>query len=128
MERHIEQFILSAKSKALATCGAQDINVVPVSSVKISEGKIWLIDYFMEKTRNNLIRNGQVALACWTDMMGYQIKGKASYNKEGRDFEEAKKWVKEILPDRTIKGLIIITPEEVYDISPTKNTKECFTL
>ncbi len=127
MDKHIEQFILEATSKALATNGEHGINVIPVSTIKVVDGNIWLINYFMDKTLQNIESNKNVALVCWLKMMGYQIKGKIEVFTEGEKFEEAVKWVKEILPDRTVKGLLILQPKEIFDISPTKNTKEKFT-
>lgn len=124
MEKHIEEFILSAEAKALATYSNDNLNVVPVSSIKIMDGKIWLINYFMNKTLSNILENKSVALVCWRKMMGYQIKGIASYVTFGQDFDESVKWIKSILPDRIVKGLIILTPNEIHDISPTKDTKE----
>ncbi len=124
MEKHIEEFILSAEAKALATHSNDNINVVPVSSIKVMGGKIWLINYFMDKTLANILENKSVALVCWRKMMGYQIKGIVSYVTSGQDFDEAAKWIKSILPDRVVKGLIILTPNEIHDISPTKDTKE----
>lgn len=126
MEKHIENFILSADSKAFATYSDQGINVVPVSSLKVVDGNIWLINYFMDKTLSNIERNPEVSLVCWRKMMGYQIKGSVSYKTEGEDFDEAVKWIKSILPDRVVKGLIILKPKEIYDVSPTKDTKEKF--
>lgn len=126
MEKHVEEFILSAESKALATCADGNLNVVPVSSIKIMNGKIWLINYFMDKTLSNILKDESVALVCWRKMMGYQIKGKTSYVTEGEDFNEAVKWIKSILPERVVKGLIILIPEEIHDVSPTKDTKGKF--
>ncbi len=126
MEPHIEKFIVSADSKALATCAKGGLNVVPVSSIKVVGGKIWLINYFMDKTLANILENNNVALVCWKKMMGYQIKGLVSYETEGEDFNLAVDWIKAILPERVVKGLIILAPKEIYDISPTKNTKEKF--
>ncbi len=126
MEKNIENFILSSESKAIATCSKNNLNVVPVSSIKIVDGKIWLINYFMDKTLSNILNNPSVAFVCWRKMMGYQIKGVASYITSGKDFDEAVVWIKSILPERVVKGLIIITPEEIYDISPTKDTLEKF--
>lgn len=120
MEKHIEEFILSAEAKALATYSNDNLNVVPVSSIKIMEGKIWLINYFMDKTLSNILENKSVALVCWRKMMGYQIKGVVSYVTSGQNFDEAVKWIKSILPDRVVKGLIVLTPNEIYDISPNK--------
>lgn len=126
MDQHIEQFILSADAKAFATYTDGNLNVVPVSSIKIVAGKIWLINYFMDKTLENILKNENVAFVCWRKMMGYQIKGTVSYITEGEDFDSAVAWIKSILHERIVKGLIILTPKEIYDVSPTKDTKEKF--
>lgn len=126
MDKHIEQFILEATSKALATNGEHGINVIPVSTIKVVDGNIWLINYFMDKTLQNIASNKNVALVCWLKMMGYQIKGEIEIFTEGENFEEAVKWVKEILPDRNVRGLLVLHPKKIFDISPTKNTKEKF--
>ena len=126
MEKHIEEFILSAEAKALATFANDNLNVVPVSSIKIVGGKIWLINCFMDKTLSNILNSKIIALVCWRGMMGYQIKGTVSYVTDGQDFNEAVKWIKSILPDRVVRGLIIINPNEIHDISPTKDTMERF--
>ena len=68
MEKHIEEFILQADSKALATHGTKGINVIPVSSLKIIDGDIWLINYFMDKTLENILENKEVSLVCWSKM------------------------------------------------------------
>lgn len=126
MEQYVEKFILSADSKALATYSNNSLNVVPVSSLRVKDGNIWLINYFMDKTLSNILANKNVSLVCWRKMTGYQIKGEADYFTEGKDFDEAVSWIKEMLPDRTVKGLIVIKPKEIFDISPTKNTEEKF--
>ena len=43
----IKKLILSADAKALATYDKSSVNVVPLSSVKIINDTIRLIDYFM---------------------------------------------------------------------------------
>lgn len=122
MDKRIFDFIEQAEAKALATYADDCLNVVPVSSIRIVDEKIWLINYFMEKTETNILRNNKVALVCWSDMAGFQIKGTCSYLREGPEFEQAKDWIKGILPDRTVKGLIVIEPEEVFDVAPNKDT------
>ena len=37
-------------------------------------------------------------------------------------------FVKQTLPDRVVKGILILKIEEVFDIAPTKNTKQEFGL
>jgi hypothetical protein len=124
MNTQIEQFVLHADSKALATTGSNGLNVVPVSSVKIVDGKIWLINYFMDKTVENIKSDSHVSFVCWSGMSGYQIKGDVLYIEEGTEFEQAKEWIHNILPERVVKGLLIITPTEIFDIAPTKNSSE----
>lgn len=122
-----EKFIMSSDSKALATYGT-NINVVPVSSIKVVDGKIWLINYFLDKTLTNILQNPTVSLVCWKKMMGYQIKGTVEYKTDGEDFDTAVIWIKEILPERIVKGLLVLTPTEIHDISPTKDTRETFSM
>jgi predicted pyridoxine 5'-phosphate oxidase superfamily flavin-nucleotide-binding protein len=123
MNKQTEAFLLSAESKALATYG-ESLNVVPLSSIKIVDGKIWLINYFMDKTISNILKNPSVSLVCWTDMIGFQIKGTVEYKTDGEDFDHAAAWIHDILPDRVVKGLLVLIPQDIYDIAPTKNTME----
>ncbi len=114
----IADSLLAADSKALATNGSHGLNVVPVSSIRIVDGKIWLINYFFKKTLENILAQPDVALVGWKGFEGYQVHGTVEYVTDGELFEDAKEWVAERLPDRVVKGLLIITPKEVYDISP----------
>ena len=108
----------NADSKALATMGPQGLNVVPVSSIQIVGGKIWLFNYFLRKTLENILVEPNVSLVGWSGLAGFQVRAHAEYLTEGPEFEEAKKWVAERLPDRLLKGLLILTPDSIYDISP----------
>ncbi len=128
MENYLKEFLLLADSKALATYANSSINVVPVSTIKIIGEEIILVDYFMEKTVKNILENENVSLVAWKGLFGYQIKAKAKYEVEGDKFLEIVDFVKEILPERVVKGVLILTPTEVFDIAPTKNTKEEFGL
>jgi len=124
MKKHVSQFIVTSESKALATYAEGKVNVVPVSSIKVMGDDIWLIDYFMEKTSENIKKNPGISLVCWKDMMGYQLKGLAIYESEGERYKKACEWIAPIHPDRIVKGLIVFTPLEVFDIAPAKNTGE----
>lgn len=116
----VSDMVLTADSKALATTHNNIVNVVPVSSIKIVDDKIWLINYFMNKTLENITHNPHVALVCWKGLSGYQIKATVSYTTEGNAFNEAVQWIAEILPERTVTGLLILEPTEVFDISAAK--------
>jgi Pyridoxamine 5'-phosphate oxidase len=110
--------LTTATAKAFATNGNAGINVIPVSMIKVNDDTIWLFDFFMDKTAQNLYTDTQVALTAWTDMKGVQIKASANYCTEGDAFTEAVIWVKEQNPARIVKGLIILTPTKIHDISP----------
>lgn len=125
----IESFLLQASSKALATLSKEGVvNVVPVSSIKVHDGAIVLVNYFMEKTLENILANSAVALVAWSGMIGYQIKGTATYETSGALFDEVAQWITETIPGRVVKGIIILTPTEVHDIAPDKKTAEHFTI
>ena len=111
--------IENADGKALATMVPGCLHVVPVSTVKVIDHKIVLVNYFMGKTLENILQNPSVSLACWRGLDGYQIKGQAEYLTEGDVFNEMKDMVSTELPDRFVKGVLVFTPDEVYDVSAT---------
>ncbi len=127
LDSNVQSFLLQAASKALATSSLdQVLNVVPVSSIRIKDGSIVLVNYFMDKTLANIQSNPYVALVAWSKMIGYQVKGTAAYYTGGELFDEIVQWVKDTIPDRTVRGIIVITPTALYDIAPGKNTAEVF--
>ena len=113
----IKTMLETAAAKALSTATADDINVVPVSMIRVNDDSIWLFNFFMDKTAKNLESNPTVALTAWTETKGVQLKAQVTYHTEGDDFEAAVAWVSEQNPSRVVKGLIVLTPTAVYDIS-----------
>ena len=113
--------IEDAEGKALATCCAGEINVVPVSVVRVVKGKIWLHDFFMNKTAKNVCQEPQAALALWNGLEGVQIKGTVEYETSGANFDEATAWIKENFPDRKLRGLLVFDPQKAYDVSAGGN-------
>ncbi len=95
--------------------------MVPVSTIKNLDEKIILVNYFMGKTLNNIKENPEVALVCWKGLEGIQIKGVTEYVEKGDLYTSIKEWVKQILPDRVVKGILVLTPHELYDISVTSS-------
>lgn len=124
MEQYVENILLNADAKALATYHDGNLNVIPVSTVKIVDGKVLLVDYFMEKTVRNIKNNNFVSLVFWKEMKGFQIKGRCNYLTSGEHFNEIVKWAKEVHPDRTVKGILLIEPLEVYDVAPDKSSAD----
>lgn len=109
--------LLNAEAKALATSAKNDLNVVPVSSVKVVENNIWLIDYFFDKTLKNIKENPNVALTFWIGLRGFQVKATTKYLTKGDDFKKAVNWISEIHPNRIVKGLLVLIVDQVFDIS-----------
>lgn len=117
LSEEIKTVLLHAEAKALATSTKNEINVVPVSSVKIVDNKIWLIDYFFNKTQQNVLENPKVALTFWIGLKGYQLKATTTYLTKGTDFNAATKWIAGVHPNRTVKGLLVLSTDAVFDIS-----------
>jgi predicted pyridoxine 5'-phosphate oxidase superfamily flavin-nucleotide-binding protein len=99
----IHELLTQATAKALATYHNGEVNVVPVSSIKIVDDTIRLVDYFMQKTAINIKHNPYVSLVARKEMIGYQIKGEALYVESGRHFDDACAWVARMHPDRKVK-------------------------
>lgn len=109
--------IENAENKAFATNGPHGVNVVPVSVVEVVSARIRLYNFFMGKSIENLQKDAPIALACWSGLSGVQVKGAATYVTSGDVFEQAVDMMKERFPERTLSGIIEITPTAVYDIS-----------
>ena len=109
--------IETALARALATSGPHGVNVVPVSVLKVESDKVYLYNFFMGKTVENIAVQPLVALTCWQGLEGIQIKAIAEYVSGGPMFESAVEEMKMRFPDRTLKGVIVVIPTAVYDIS-----------
>jgi predicted pyridoxine 5'-phosphate oxidase superfamily flavin-nucleotide-binding protein len=112
------QMLLQAEAKALATFSVESgTHVVPVSTIKFDGDEIILVNYFFGQTLKNLLENKEVALAFWSGLEGYQIKADAYYETEGERFESVVAWIKEILPERIVKGVVVLKPKTITDVS-----------
>ena len=114
----VKDILETAPAKALATVCAEDINVVPVSMIRVNESSVWLFDFFMNKTAHNACTSSACALTAWEGMKGVQLKGTVTYITEGEMFDESVAWVKTQNPERVVKGLLVIEPTALFDISP----------
>jgi len=113
----VQDMLLQAENKALATNGPHGLNVVPVSSVRVEDGNIWLVNYFMNKTHENILADSEVALTFWSGLTGYQVKGQVNYHEAGEFFDTVTEWIADTTPDRVVKGVLVIEPEEIHEIS-----------
>lgn len=122
LPQNFVDFLLQAEGKALATMGSESgVHVVPVSSVRVVGDEIVLVNYFFGQTLKNIEENPEVALSCWTGLSGYQVKAKARHETTGELFDEVVAWIEETIPGRVVKGVLILTPTKMFDVSAGAN-------
>jgi uncharacterized protein len=99
--------------------GNPNINVVFWKKISDHE-TILLIDNYMKTAKQNLAENNQVCLSFWDPETeeGYKIKGTAVYHQTGEIYEEGKKFIQSVKPDRIPKGVVEIIIQEIYILSP----------
>ena len=112
--------IMTSDSKALASCKGNEPNVVPVSTVTVVDDTIWLMNYFMGTTLENILENPQVTFACWKGLEGIKVKANVVHITSGELLEKARVYVAEVAPIRTLKSLLVLTPTAVFDVTPEK--------
>ncbi|PID70246.1 hypothetical protein CSB37_02570 [bacterium DOLZORAL124_38_8] len=118
----IRSFLLNASAKSLATNGPEGLNVVPVSTIKITDNnQIILVDYFFGKTRSNLQNSTTSSLVAWQDTIGFQIKSHHQYQTSGTIFDTVSQWVQQNFPERTVHGIVVLEPQAIFDISLPEN-------
>jgi predicted pyridoxine 5'-phosphate oxidase superfamily flavin-nucleotide-binding protein len=100
-------------------------NVVPIGAVKILNDETILVsDQFFLKTLSNLKENPKVAMSFWETGKGegYQIKGEASIQTEGRIYEETAEWIRKLGEETghpiKSKGAIVIKITAIYSVTP----------
>jgi predicted pyridoxine 5'-phosphate oxidase superfamily flavin-nucleotide-binding protein len=94
-------------------------NVVAIGSKKIvGKNKVWVIDTYFDKTKQNLERNPNVSITMWYGLDGYQMKGKAQYFSSGDVFDKAKKWILKLKPGKKVKGVVEVKITDIYSIRP----------
>jgi hypothetical protein len=115
----IIKMIEEAENKVLATIGEDGPNVIPLSMVIVESDDIIVCDCFMDKTVKNLSHDSRVAISFWKGFAGVQIKGHISYETTGERYDRYTKWLKGKHPDRTLRGVLVITSEHAYDLAPS---------
>ncbi len=107
-----------AEAKALATYTPESgINVVPVSSLFLEGDTIILVNYFFGKTLENIKQNPEVSLSTWSGLRGCQVKATAAYEVTGERFAAVQAKIKATLPDRVVKGILVLTPHRCFNVS-----------
>jgi predicted pyridoxine 5'-phosphate oxidase superfamily flavin-nucleotide-binding protein len=110
--------LLAADGKALATYSEESgPHVVPVSSVKMDDDNIVLVNYFFGQTLRNIEKNPSVALTFWKGLEGFQIKATARHETDGRLFAEVTDWISRTIPGRVVRGALVLTLTAVFEVS-----------
>ena len=120
--------VLSASdsAKMIATIDDKGIpNVVPLWFVVVDPETIAFAEVFIKKTKENLEKNKQVALAVFKGpMTGYQLKGTFSgFQTSGPIFDNFAKKSMETMKMK-IKSVGIIKVTEVFSASPGQGSKK----
>lgn len=112
------EILQQADGKALATQHAEGgVHVVPVSVLFVHPDHITLVNFFMGQTVENILADPAVSLAVWQGLRGYQIKGQAEHYTNGDIFSAVTAEIAATMQDRTVQGIVTITPQAVFDIS-----------
>lgn len=115
----LKTFIDEASAIAFATSTKNwEPNVVAIGYKYVIENKIFIVDVYLGKTRDNCTENNSVAIAVWKDTIWYQIKWTARYL-VGDDLSQ---YIGILLPELEetshIKGIVEVTIDEVFTITP----------
>ncbi|RJP20660.1 MAG: pyridoxamine 5'-phosphate oxidase [Candidatus Abyssobacteria bacterium SURF_5] len=123
LNAQIKEFLSQERLAYVATSNNEGFpNVVPKGSLGVlNDDQLVFADLYSQKTKRNLLQNPRVAIAVVNPPAyeGYQFKGVAQIVDSGPVFEKALELVDSVRMDRTkVKYAVVITIEEVYDLSP----------
>ena len=110
------------KYYSLATASKDGVpNVVPIGFLWVEGDEIRVIDNYLNKTLANILENPIVAVYAIGGKDGHeciQIKGKATYQTSGPEYEAAVAMAHAKNKDYPAKGLVRITVCREYDTAP----------
>ena len=114
--------LIEENTLALATVSEQgQPHCIAVAFVKVvSDKQILVTDNYMVETRQNILRNSEVALVVWNkdwqkDCAGHSLKGKAKYFAKGKWHEAVRK-----IPENKsepCKGAILVTIDKIKKLT-----------
>lgn len=105
----------------LATASSEGIpNVVPIGFARpIDNGSILIADNYMNKTRQNIEENPNVAIVTKDAQKNpYQFKGKAEIFESDKIFDEVVEWAQNVMTKLNPKAAIVVKLTEIYSVQP----------
>jgi hypothetical protein len=102
----------------LATADESGVpNAVPIHFKAIlADGRLMLVDNFMNKTVANIQANPRVSISVWESSSGYQFKGWASIEKSGANYDLAVEMVRD--KPFNPKGVVVVEVDSIYLTTP----------
>ena len=116
----VKRILQSAQIWVLATADQNGVpNAVPIDFVKIlNDQQLMLVSVAMKKTLANINNNNSAAVTVWYEEEGYQIKGKATIETEGPNFDNGVELVKSLADYLDPTGVVIIDIDKIYVTTP----------
>lgn len=120
LNEDVKRILKDAGIWAFATVDPNGVpNVVPIDFVDIlNDGQLMLISVAMKKTLANIEKNNNVAISVWHEHEGYQIKGKATVETSGPNFDAGVTIVKSIKDFLDPTAVVIVDINEIYITTP----------
>jgi uncharacterized protein len=120
LTNEMKESLTGTKYLFLATASkAGRPNVVPIGAFKLLDDETLLIsDQFFNKTLANMNENPHIALSWWGEKGGFQIKGPISVHTSDEVFRQDVAWMKELRPNLTPKGAVVMKITDVYHVRP----------
>ena len=117
LPKEVKEIFVNEKYHQLATTSIEVApNICNIGGKYIrDDNKVVIVDNHMKKTIDNIKANPKVSILIRREKESYQIKGSCKYITEGKEYEEAYKWMKSKGDKYPAKGAIIVNVEEVYN-------------
>lgn len=115
LPKQVKQAISKQEIFPVATSSKKSVpNVVYIKFLKVVDDETILIgDNYLNKTRNNILDNGNVAFTVLDEEKGaFQVKGTAERFEKGDMYDEVQNWVPDDLPK---EAAVVLKVESVYN-------------
>lgn len=109
-----QKTLLKGHFVAIATVnndGSPNLMVAEINDIP-DEVTLVFTDNFMNRSKDNILRDGRICLTTWDEKGGFKVYGKARYFTEGPWME----FLKPLNKDLPCKGAVVMTVESVISL------------